>query len=232
MELTIKIISYFAMLLFGGGMFGQLVMFYTKRHDEQKNKRVEFYRMVYDKLAKYYNTLNDILLSFSEHNSIQITKMKVKTSEIENTLPTIQKLDKEIKAQQRRCKKRGRPAEQICEQCNQKREKIIKLYEAVEVHKDEAESIIQDCNDYWKNNFVKIKEMLAPYLNIHNILMSGGKADKKLFDKIFKIDTQSLNMLYYMMGEQQGDVDFHKELTGQMSKITVVMAELSKKISI
>lgn len=227
MDLVLKIL----LGVFGGGMLGQLIIFFTKRHDTQQNRRVEFYSMVYNRLAQYYNAINEILLCFSEYSNNQIIKIQSKNLDIDNSLSTLHKINKEIKLQQRKCKKGECPDTPICQQCQQKREGIIKLYQTIETQRDEAELIIQDCNDYWNNNFIRIKQTITPYLNIQNLLMSGGNVDKSLICDIVKIDTQSLYLLFHLPEESQ-KIDFYKEFTAQLSLITTVLAKLSKKIQL
>lgn len=226
---TGEIILSVAGILFGGGMLGQLVMFFIKRHDEKKKKRIESYRDFYDKLSTYFNDINCFLLDFLNDKNVCLFMCKDKTTETEQLKANVENLLKQVKKLKRGCGKNGCIDKEKCIACSNARKQLRETYESMEQNLEKAESLLLL---YWKENKGKIKELIYRNINLRNCLMASGRKERNLIKAVSEIDTLSLQIFGSILEEQNNEQKCLSLLMNQVSKIEIVLLLLAKKIEI
>ena len=206
------------MSILGGGMLGQLIMFFTKRHDEKKAKRIVVYNSVHAKLSKYNNILTEILLDFFRKNNIRMNKIEESLDLIE--CKANKKLIRTIKRQHRECKKGEYPGREICDKCQQIRLELREIDEKL----SETESMIKQNRNYWQHNYDEVKSLIVPYMNISNDFIPVSKFKTKLRNAIRDVDNQSACLLTYLLGKHEDEMTgFPNEIIKQMEKIAIAL---------
>lgn len=222
MELFLTI----AGILFGGGMLGQLIMFFVKRHDEKAAKRREQYHALHVRLCEYKDEICRVLLEYYRATCKLSDVIDEKHNQTEKYLAEINDHLAQIKKQERRCKKQ-KANDDVCAQCKQRREELPQLLEILHKEHNEASGLLAQCNRYWDNNEEYLHKIITKYLNLHNYLISSNMQDKKICKTITDIDKQSLCILTPMNKNRD---NFHETLIRLMVMIECAQVILSKKM--
>ncbi len=231
-DLIFKLLLYIAMSILGSGMLGQLIMFFIKRHDEKKKKRIETYKDFYDKLSAYFNDISRFLLDFFNDKDVCMLMCEDKTSETEQREADVDKLLKQVKKLKRGCGKNGCIGKENCIACTNTRKQLRDTYESLQQNLEETRSLLQRYKSYWKDNKDRIKELVYGNINLCNYLLASGKKEENLIKAVREIDDLSLQIFQSILGEQNNEQKCLSLLTNQMSKIEIVLHLLAKKIEI
>lgn len=224
---TGEVIFSVAGILFGGGMLGQLVMFFIKRHDEKKKKRIESYKDFYDKLSAYFNDINRFLLDFFNDKNVYLLMCKDKTAEAKQLKANVENLLKQVKKLKRGCGKNGCIDKEKCIACSNARKQLRETYESMQQNLEEAESLLLL---YWKENKSKIKELIYRNINLHNCLLASGRKERNLTKAINEIDALSFQIFSSILEEQNNEQKCLSLMMNQVSKIEKALLLLAKKI--
>lgn len=139
-------------IVFGGGMIGQLIMFFIKRSDEKKAQKREFYRMIYNKLCDYNTTLENIRLNcFKEVHQYGV-HTDAANSTINDNLQKIDQLIKNIQSYKRKCRKNENPDCSLCNKCSSDRQLLKELDDRNQELLQKADNYIELMKNYWSNN--------------------------------------------------------------------------------
>ena len=232
MTITSEVILSVAGVLFGSGMLGQLIMFFIKRYDEKKKKRIESYRDFYDKLYAYFNDISRFLLEFFREKDVCALMCKDKTTETEQRKAEVDNLVRQINKLKRGCRKNGYIDKANCTVCSNARKQLSETYESLQQNLEETKSLLQRYKSYWKDNKAKIEELVYGNINLCNYLLSSGKKAKKLIKAVKEIDNLSLQIFQSILGEQNNEQKCLSLLTEQMLKIEIALQLLAKNIEI
>ena len=213
-------------ILFGGGMLGQLIMFFVKRHDTKEEKRKEQYRVLHVKLCEYKDEICQILLEYYRTTNKLSDAIDEKDSLTSQYIVEIENHLAQIKKQERKCKKQ-RANEDVCTQCNQRREQLPKLLEHLQEEQNVTKGLFEQYRGYWKDNEEHLYKSFAKHLNLHNYLLANNIKDKRLYKKISDVDKQSLDILTPINKNRDG---FSKVLINIMESIEDALIMLSKKM--
>jgi len=231
---TGEIILSVAGIVFGGGMLGQLIIFFIKRHDEKKKKRIESYRDFYDKLSTYFNDISRFLLDFFNDRDVCVLMCEDKTTETEQRKAEVDNLLKQIKKLKRGCGRNGciDINRENCIACSNARRQLLETYELLQQNLEETRLLLQHYKSYWKENKGTIKELIYKNINLHNCLLASGRKERNLTKAVGEIDTLSLQIFSSILEEQNNEQKCLSLLTNQMSKIEITLHFLAKKIKI
>lgn len=227
-DLIFKILLYLAMSILGSGMLGQLIMFFIKRNDEKKKKRMESYRDFYDKLSAYYADINRFLLNLFSKKDACALMYKDKMTETEQWEADVDKLLKYVKKLKRACGKNGYIDKDNCIACSNARKQLQETDESFQQNLEEMRLLLQRYKSYWKDNKDKIKELVDRNINQYNYLLASGKKKENIITAVGEIDELSFQILE----EQNNEQKCLSLLTNQMSKIEVALHLLAKKMEI
>lgn len=207
----------------------KILLFYTKRHDENKKKRKEFYRDFYDKLSAYYADINRFLLNFLSEKDVCRLMCKDKTTETKQRKADVDKLLKHIKKLKRGCYKDGCLDKENCIACSNARKQLQETYESFKQNVEEAILLLQRYELYWKYNKDKVKELVYRNINLYHYLLASGKKEENLITAVREIDELSFQIFQSILGEQNNEQKCFSLLTNQMLKIEIVLHLLAKK---
>ncbi len=197
-----EVILSVAGILFGGGMLGQLIVFFIKRHDEKKEQRIESYRDFYDKLSAYSNDISRFLLNFFNDKNVCLLMCKDKTAETKRLKANVDNLSKQVKKLKRGCRKNGCIDKEKCIACSNARKQLQETYESMQQNLDDAESLLLL---YWKENKDKIKELIYGNINLHNYLLARGGKERNLIKAVSEVDALSLQIFSSILNEQNNE---------------------------
>lgn len=213
-------------IFFGGGMLGQLIMFFVKRHDAKVEKCKEQYHALHIKLCEYKDEICQILLEYYRTTNKLSEAIDEKDSLSSKYIADIENHLAQIKKQERKCKKQ-RANEDVCAQCNQRREQLPKLLEKLQEEQNATKGLFEQYRGYWRDNEEHLYKSFAKYLNLHNYLLANNIRDKRLYEKISEVDKQSLDILTPINKNRDG---FSKVLINLIETIEYALIMLSKKM--
>ncbi len=197
-------------ILFGGGMIGNLIIFFVKRYDENKSKQKDIYKKVYEKLLDYITHIEQSLLEYYKyHNKIatDISNAKDNTDEI---VKQIDDYRRQIKKYERMCKKNG-INEDNCTHCKQIRSKLLHLYDNLDKNYTDSKEAFTAYTNYWNDNEESISSLINNNMNIHHYL--SVCKDKKIKKVLFDIDLNTIKIHKTLYNEKN-----YKKLPDIISK--------------
>lgn len=212
-------------IFFGGGLIGQLIIFFVERHDKKKNNRIEHYRVIYDKLCNYTNDIENLFLESLKFYMNLYPKVKGEREQVEERNIEIKELINSIEKIKRKCKK-GKVNSFLCNECQQKREKLPLLHQEMKEKLDNVKGLLDIQKNYWKNNNQVVSSVIANNINIHNYLLARKIKDKKLSNAIGLVDLHTLKIYGSLVDEE----NLPHLLIDQMIRIKSALGLLSKKI--
>ena len=224
--IIMEVVLTIAGFIFGGGMIGNLIQFFIKRSDDIKTKRKEHYRVIYDKLCDYNNTIGTTLLEYFKFSRKQNNELASKQNKAEQHIQEIKHIRMQIKKQENKCK-RHKTDENTCIECNQLRERHIELCGIVQNEIDVVENITNEISNYWEDNHNRLHSTICKYINIHHYFLASKIKDKQLFKNICNIDNFSLEILATL--NKAEDVTPNK-LIKQLELIEKTLVLLSNKL--
>lgn len=217
-------------ILFGGGMLGQLIIFFVKRHDELVNKKKEVYKDLYNRLVQYESTLQDILLHFFKHTSSFLNTIDQKNNKIDEYITEIETSSKRIRSLERKCKNKGCNTEK-CLECNLLRQRVPELFSLIGQEQADCKSISDKQIEYWQNNYENTSQVISNNMNFHNILLKVDYKNKKIFSLIDKIDKQSFRLFQTLLSAKGNEQNFQLAIITQMENIEYSLKVLSQKLN-
>ena len=217
-------------VLFGGGMLGQLIMFFIKRHDEKKESERDFYLVIYNKLCEYYSALENMRLNCYKEVHNRVTLTEKSHSKAGENLSKIDSLLKTIKSQERKCGKSGKPSSETCVKCNSDRQLVKELYDESRKLQQEASDNLELIDNYWSNNYEQTFSVLTSYANIENFIYAKKGCDKKVVTLIRIIDKATSNMCSGLSFRPLDKWNFEDEMIKQVSAISVTLQLISKQL--
>ena len=227
-NIIIEWILSIAGIVFGGGMFGQFIMFLIKRQDEFNANKQKIYRQLYDKLYYYQLSLENTLLDFFKYASNSIDIFDAEKKKIREYIDETKGLAEQIKSQHKKCRKNCEHIEQ-CERCKKMKARIAELFQIIDKEIDKAELTAQTVDDYWTINKEVLCKIIYENLNIHGVLHLVGKKDKKMLLMINKVDDQTLLIFRKLYTSKGEDYDFQLALVNQIDHIEKSLNVLSNK---
>ena len=212
--------------LIGSGAIWKLIEFIVKRHDAKEAKHQEQYHALHIRLCEYKDEISNILLEYFRATNKLTDAIDEKDSLTDKYIADIEEHLAQIKKQKRKCKKQ-KANDEVCAQCNQRREQLPLLLEKLQKEQNEAKGLLAQCKNYWQNNEELLYKSVSKYLNLHNYLLANKIKDKRLYKKIEDIDKQSLNILFLTNNNRN---NFSRILINQMETIELALIMLSKKM--
>lgn len=79
-----NILIAIAGIVFGGGMIGQLIMFFVKRNDEMKAKKNDYLRILLNKISDYGKFINDQMIHSIKYLRADLKSTIVNTELVQN----------------------------------------------------------------------------------------------------------------------------------------------------
>lgn len=217
-------------ILFGGGMLGQLIMFFVKRNDEIASKKKEIYKDLYNRLVRYESTLQNILLQFFKHTSSYLDKIKQKNNKINDYITEIETSSKRIKSFERKCKNKG-CTDEMCVLCNSIRQRISELFSLIGIEQTACKNMSDMQIEYWKNNFESISNIISDNMNFRNIFLTVENKDKRIYSLVDKVDKQSFILFSTLLSAKGNEQTFQLAVISQMENIERCLIALSKKLN-
>ncbi len=228
-NIIIEWILSIAGIIFGGGMFGQFIMFIIKRQDEFKANKQKIYKQLYDKLYSYQSLLENVLLDFFKHTSNSIDVFDIESNKIRQYMDETKNLIKQIKSNYKKCKNSFVYNSERCEQCQNMKARVAELFQIIDKEIENAELTTQDVDNYWTINKEYLCKIINENLNVHAIQHLVGKKDKKLSSIIEKIDTQTLHLYRRLLRVKGEEYDFQLLIVNQIDNIEKCLNILSNK---
>lgn len=215
-------------IIFGGGMIGQLVQFFVKRHDERKATKTSIYRGLYDKFHSYQTILNNVLLAYLKHLSQSVDVLDGVNGQLNKHIEETQRLIKRVKSFQKTCRGK-RTDEEQCKECIASKSRLNELFEIINKEQAQFEQTSKAQVNYWETNSEYLHKIIGDNINIHNTLHLTGHKDKKLTTCLNKIDVQTMRLFRALLSANGNNRDFHVEIFSQISNIDKCLELLSKK---
>lgn len=140
-----EILLSIAGIIFGGGMIGQLIMFFTKRRDEKNEKTNELLSILIKNICEVQKIINDILEKITDANNQINILLQQQIDFLETTYDNEKTLYNALSALSKAPKN-----ENICKECIE----IHNKYPRVDIEADKAErksirlNICNDTNEY------------------------------------------------------------------------------------
>lgn len=217
-------------LLLGGGIVGQLIMFFVKRSDEKKEKERDFYRVIYHKLCDYYSSLEEMRLNCYKEIHKHGTLTEKSHTKAEENLLRIDKLLKSIKSRERKCRRYGKPDSEICSKCNSDRQFVVDLHDESKALQQEAANNLDLIDNYWSNHYEQTYSILSSYANMENFIYARKGCDNKILACIRIIDQCTRSMCSNLSFKKSSDWDFEDALIKQTASISVALKYISERL--
>lgn len=225
-----KLIISLVTILLGGGIVGQLIMFFVKRSDEIKEKERDFYIVVYNKLCEYYSSLENLLLDSRKEIHNQIIMAEQSHTASENNMNQVNQLLKVIKSRERKCRKGGKPVNEICDKCISERQLVEDLYNESRKLQQGVKESVACIDNYWENNYENAYTILASYSNIKNFVYLRKDCDKMLIKAVKEIDKNTRDLCHGLSFKSLAEWDFEDALINQICTISVTLQLISKQL--
>lgn len=220
--------SIFA-FIFGGSLVS-LIPFFFKRNDARRKHRSIFYQDFYTKLSEYYQSLFNFLLIFINNNSETSDDFKSAKNNVVDLTNQIEQLNKEIRTNVRRCKKKGLADENTCTVCQTKRRMASELYEKLIDEQKNLDNIDIKQSSFWNIHLDDLKLCARKYSNLSMALSCGGKSPRRLLAQINAIDVKSIELLALRQQDIKNVFDFSNVILSILKLINEACEELSKDI--
>lgn len=217
----------FAGILFGGGMIGNLIIFFIKRHDDNKSKQKDIYKKVYEKLCSYKTLLEKLMLDYYKYCNILSKGVEHKANNIYNNIEQIERLRKQIKKQEKKCKKEG-VDENNCIVCEKMRANLLQLYNDVSLNYSISNELIDECKNYWTNHDEDITSITNNNMNIHNYLLVCK--DKNINNSLYNIDINTIKIHGCLYAKKDNEKIIIDLILKQMELIEYSLVLLSKRL--
>lgn len=217
-------------ILFGGGMVGQLVVFFVKRRDEKKEKTQEFYRVIYNKLCEYHSTLEEMRIMFNNDIYKHVKLTETTCSAIEDNLQKMNNLVKSIKSNKRQCKKNTKIEDNLCNKCSYERNLGMELNEANRKLLQESHANMDIINNYWRDNYEHTFSTIASYSNIENYIYAKNGCDKSIQMIVRKIDNFTNEICGYLPSKSLDIWDFDNIIIKQLGNINDALQLISRHL--
>ena len=223
-------------IIFGGGMIGQLIQFFVKRHDAAHDQKLKVYIELYSKLTKYKSLLENSLLASFKHISDTICSIQGNNEVLKEGINEVQTLMKKLKYKIKACyQKTGfsqkNCSKNNCNECKMISSRISELFEILDKEQDSFKQTSLAQSEYWKNNYEHIYNVISDNLNIHDILHLAGQKDKKLLTSINNVDIQTRYLFKELLTADGENVDFQMGIQKQLKNIEHSLVLLSKKFN-
>ena len=185
-----NILLTIAGIIFGGGMIGQLIMFFVKRNDEKRKANNDDLKAILEKLSNYGKLINDELLS-----SITFIKSDTaaKTTEMEALRDLISSTSKESVQLRKKLKNSAENGINDLEQSRELSKSIEERAKAADEKLKKMES------DFSSGSESKIKELfdnLQSFHSLANILpQTHVIKHKEVANILYDIDVKTANIL-------------------------------------
>ncbi|MGM9764026.1 MAG: hypothetical protein ACI3ZQ_08410 [Candidatus Cryptobacteroides sp.] len=217
-------------ILFGGGMIGQIVMYFIKRADEKKKAEQDYYRVIYNKLIEYCSALENLLLTCFKENHKYASLTESANSLIDDNISKIEKLQTSIETRVRSCLKNGKPSDNICKECHSEQQLMEKLLDECKTTRQEAYSKIELMENYWHNNLEQTFSVISSYVNIENLLYSRKGCDNNVISCIKFIDKATLKICRCLSFRSSSESDFEDGLIKQIGVINGALKIISEHL--
>ena len=200
--------------LLGGGALGSLITFFIARHDNKKERASSFYQSVYNRLSEYNSALYGFLYDFIKNNADISDSIDASKTNESLIVQEVENLNKDINRFVRKCNRSGGPIDDICTQCQKKREKVTTLYQS----------------SYWETRLDSLKDCAASYSNMAALLSSGGIAKKSIRNAVNRVDVTSVSIIGYRKHDIKDEFDVSDVIISQLENINAALKELSQVI--
>lgn len=210
-------------IIFGGGMIGQLIMFFVKRYDEKQEKLFDLYHIIYEKLCNYKNQLSLLVLEFLSFCDKQLKYINEMQNTTDTNISQLEGMIKTMKEVERKCRN-GKFNENLCKKCQQIQERLPQLYNDIEEKRTIIKEQLETQQDYWNINADKISSIIISNINIHNFISTREISNKNISKSIKDIDLYTLKINSSLHDNRE----LPNMLIAQMEKIEHVLALLTK----
>ena len=217
-------------IIFGGGMIGELFIFFVKRCDKKKEKMQEFYIIIYKKLCEYHSVLEEVRFKFNIEIYQHVKLTESSNIAIDNNLAKIDNLAKSIKSYKRKCKKNGKPDNEVCDKCCSERRLIIELYNTYQRLLQESHTRMDAIKNYWRDNYEYTFSTIAPYSNIENYVYAKNGCDIKVQNIVRKIDIATNEIRGCLSSKSLSIWDFNNKIIIQLVNINNALQLISRKL--
>jgi hypothetical protein len=213
-------------IIFGGGMIGQLIMFFVKRNDEKNNSNNDDLKAILVKLSDYGKLINDELLSSITYIKSDTAKKRIEVHALRDLVSITSKDTSQLK------KKLKNSAEMSRVEIEQSRE-LSKSLEKTAIATSEK---LNELESYFNSGSEpKIKELynkLQAYNSLSNVLPQTHVIKHKEVIKIlYDLDVQTADMLMKTEFISPDDLlELNKLLINQLSLLTKAKVIVSNKI--
>jgi hypothetical protein len=221
-----NIILTIAGVIFGGGMIGQLIMFFVKRNDEKNKANNEDLKAILEKLSNYGKLINDELLNLYTYINSDLT---IKRNEVKAVRDLVISKKKET-VLLRKSKKNW------TENTVVNLEQSLVLSKSIEKKTIEADEKLNELESYFiSGSEFKIKESfenLQPFNSLANILpQTHAIKHKEVIKILYDIDGQTADILMKTEFKSPDDLlELNKLLINQLSLITKAKVIVSNKM--
>ncbi len=221
-----NILIAIAGIIFGGGMIGQLIMFFVKRNDEKNNSNNDDLKAILEKLSNYGKLINDELLNLYTHINSDITIKSIEVKAIRDLV--ISKKKETVLL--RKSKKN------YTEKALLNFEQSLELSKSIDLKTKEADDKLNELESYFVSGAeTKIKELLN---NIHSfnslanaLTQTHVIKHKEVIQILYDIDGQTTNILMNTEFKSPDDLlKLNKLLINQLSLLTKAKVIVSNKI--
>lgn len=217
-------------ILFGGGMIGQLVIFFVKRHDKKNEETQKFYRVIYNKLCEYHSTLEEMRIMFNKDIYKHVKLTESTCSVIEDNLQKINGLIKSIKSNKRKCRKNTKTDNNLCNKCSFERNLGMELNDVNRKLLQESQTNMDIINNYWRDNYEHTFSTIASYSNIENYIYAKNGCNKSIQMIVRKIDKSTNEICGYLPSKSLDIWDFDNIIIKQLGNINNALQLISRHL--
>ena len=218
--------------LLGGGALGSLITFFIARHDNKKERASasSFYQSVYNRLSEYNSALYGFLYDFIKNNADISDSIDASKTNESLIVQEVENLNKDINRFVRKCNRSGGPIDDICTQCQKKREKVTTLYSNLLEEQSKQSLLFANQSSYWETRLDSLKDCAASYSNMAALLSSGGIAKKSIRNAVNRVDVTSVSIIGYRKHDIKDEFDVSDVIISQLENINAALKELSQVI--
>ena len=124
----------------------------------------------------------------------------------------------------------GGPIDDICTQCQKKREKVTTLYSNLLEEQSKQSLLFANQSSYWETRLDSLKDCAASYSNMAALLSSGGIAKKSIRNAVNRVDVTSVSIIGYRKHDIKDEFDVSDVIISQLENINAALKELSQVI--
>jgi len=221
-----NILIAIAGVVFGGGMIGQLIMFFVKRNDEKNKVNNDDLKIILEKLSSYGKLINDELLSSITHIKYDTINKKIEMEAVRDLISSTSKDTVHLRKKMKDWDEKG------VENLEQSRELSKSIEERTKAVDEKLKELSSDSNSGSESRIKELFRNLHAFHSLANILPQIYLTKhKEMANILYDLDVRTTNILIKTEFKSIDDLlELNELLINQLSLIEKTKIVVSNKI--